>query len=276
MLKFCAVALYQPIHHLFTLSLSQHCTPEEWHVHRITPIYKSGDRSSVKNYRPISLLCTISKVFEFVNQSITSTQFGFLRKHSALQQLLLFQNYIRNSSGCTDVVYLDVKKAFAHNELLFMLWTFGITGNLWKWFRGYLLSRYQCVCVNHTLSSTLPVVSGVPQGSILGPLLFLIFINDLPLSVASSQLLLFAEDTKCVKRYNHCEDSYALQEDLHNLASWSEYWNLHFNESKCVLLRFSSSPVISSFAQTYFINNCSVALRESHKDLGIVMSHDLS
>ena len=110
----------------------------------------------------------------------------------------------------------------------------------------------------------------------LGPLLFLIFINDLPLSVASSQLLLFADDTKCVKRNNHCEDSYALQQDLHNLASWSEYWNLHFNESKCVLLRFSSSPVISSFAQTYFINNCSVALRESHKDLGIVMSHDLS
>ena len=106
--------------------------------------------------------------------------------------------------------------------------------------------------------------------------LFLIFINDLPLSVATSQLLLFADDTKCVKRNNHCEDSYALQQDLHNLASWSEYWNLHFNESKCVLLRFSSSPVISSFAQTYFINNCSVALRESRKDLGIVMSHDLS
>ena len=123
-LKFCAVALYQPIHYLFTLSLSQHCIPEEWRVHRITPIYKSGDRSSVKNYRPISLLCTISKVLkgynEFVNQSITSTQFGFLRKHSALQQLLLFQNYIRNSSGCTDVVYLDFKKTFnsvAHNEL---------------------------------------------------------------------------------------------------------------------------------------------------------------
>ena len=196
------------------------------------------------------LICTISKVLEriiynaiieFVNQSITSTQFGFLRKHSALQQLLLFQNYIRNSSGCTDVVYLDFKEAFdsvAHNELLFKLWTFGITGNLWKWFRGYLLSRYQCVCVNHTLSSTLPVVSGVPQGSILGPLLFLIFINDLPLSLASSQLLLFADDTKCVKRNNHCEDSYALQQDLHNLASWSEHWKLHFNESKCVLLRF--------------------------------------
>ena len=162
------------------------------------------------------------------------------RKHSALQQLLLFQNYIRNSSGCTDVVYLDFKKAFdsvTHNELLFKLWTFGITGNVWNWFRGYLLSRYQCVCVNHTLSSMLPVVSGVPQGSILGPLLFLIFINDLPLSVASSQLLLFADDTKCVKRNNHCEDSYALQQDLHNLASWSKYWNLHFNEFYYVFLQ---------------------------------------
>ena len=131
--------LYQPIHHLFLLSLSQHYLPEEWRVHRITPIYKSGDKSSVTNYRPISLLCTLSKVLEriiynaiidFVANSISPYQFGFLQKHSTLQRLLLFLNNIVNY---TDVVYLDFKKAFdsvAHNELLVKLWSFGITGNL--------------------------------------------------------------------------------------------------------------------------------------------------
>ena len=133
----------------------------------------------------------------------------------------------------TDVVYLDFKKAFdsvAYNELLAKLWSFGITGNLWNWFRAYLLNRSQCVCVNHVISSTLPVISGVPQGSILRPLLFLVFINDLPLAVSSSQLLLYADDTKCLKPINDLEDYSALQQDLHNLAIWSDYLHLPFNE----------------------------------------------
>ena len=228
-MKFCATALYQPIYHLFMLSLSQHYISQEWRVHCITPIHKSGDRSLVNNYRPISLLCTISKVLErivynavseFVTQSITA-QFGFIRKHSSLQQLLIFINNIMSPSKHTDVLYLDFKKAFdsvAHNELLVKLWRFGITGNLWHWFRGYLLYRCQCVCVNNVTSGTLPVLSGVPQGSILGPLMFLIFVNDLPMSVSSSHLLLFADDTKCLKQIDNSEDCSALQQDLHNLT----------------------------------------------------------
>ena len=116
----------------------------------------------MKNYRPISLLCTISKVLEkiiydksisFVSQSISPLQFGFRPKHSTLQQLLLFVNSICESFSSmsqTDVIYLDFKKAFdsvAQNELLVKLWSFGITGNLWWWFRGYLSSRHQCVIV---------------------------------------------------------------------------------------------------------------------------------
>ena len=242
LLKFGTTALYQPIHYLFSLSLSQQYIPEEWRIHCITPIHKSGDRSSVKNYRPISLPCTISKVFErivynavseFVIQSIELTRFGFLQKHSTLQQLLILVDKIMSPSKHTDVVYLDFKKAFdnvAHNELLAKLWSFGITGNLWNWFRAYLLNHSQCVRVNHVISSTLPVISGVPQGSILGPLLFLVFINDLPLAVSSSQLLLYADDTKCLKQINDLKDYSALQQDLHNLAIWSDYLHLPFNE----------------------------------------------
>ena len=137
-------------------------------------------------YRPISLLCIISKTLEriaydkiisFVSSHISSRQFGFRQNHSTVQQLLIFLNSIYESFGSTTqtgVIYLDFKKAFdsvAHNELLFKLWCFGIQGNLWKWFRGYLASKMQCVTIGSSISALLPVISGVPQGSILGPLL---------------------------------------------------------------------------------------------------------
>ena len=94
------------------------------------------------------------------------------------------------------------------------LWEFGITGNLWKWFKGYLLFRSHCVSLINSVSSKLPVKSGVPQGSILGPILFLIFVNDLPSSVTSSHLLLFADDTKCLKQIDDTEDCAALQQHI--------------------------------------------------------------
>ena len=214
LLKHCGLALYKPIQHLFMLSISHHYVPEDWRLHLVIPIHKAGDKSSVRNYRPVALLCSISKVLEkiiydkiiiFVSGSISPSQFGFRPKHSTLQQLLIFVNHICNSFSSksqTDVIYLDFKKAFdsvAHSELLVKLWSFGITGNLWNWFRGYLSDRHQRVSLNQCLSDSLPVISGVPQGSILGPLLFLIFVNDLPSTVTSSHIYLFADDTKCLQ-----------------------------------------------------------------------------
>ena len=156
------------------------------------------------------------KIISFVSQSISPSQFVFRPKHFTLQQLLLFVNGICesfSSKSQTDVIYLDFKKAFdsiAHNELLVKLWSFGITGNLWWWFRGYLSSRHQCVIINHCISDPLPVISGVHQGSILGPLLFL---NDLPTTVSSSHTFLFADDTKClqtVRAYSDCHSLIAI------------------------------------------------------------------
>ena len=136
---------------------------------------------------------------------VNPAQFGFLRHRSTLHQLLVFLHNIFNSFNNNtqiDVTYLDFKKAFdsvAHNELLVKLWNFGITGSLWNWFKTYLSSRIQCVHLNDAISNPLPVISGAPQGSVLGPILFLVFVNDISDSVLSSKVLLFADDTKCFK-----------------------------------------------------------------------------
>ena len=214
LLRNCALALLIPIHHLFSTSLEKHVIPHEWKCHSITPIHKSGDKSQVTNYRPISLLCTISKLLErlvydhlnkFIvhNNIISSSQFGFRQSHSTNQQLLLFLHRVHqslnNKANC-DVIYLDFRKAFdsvPHNELLMKLWTIGISGNCWYWIQEYLYGRTQQVSINGCLSSSLPVISGVPQGSILGPLLFLLYVNDLPKQVTYSTPYLFADDTKC-------------------------------------------------------------------------------
>ena len=190
-LRLCADALYRPLYNLFTISLRYGIVPTGWKVHKIVPVFKAGDPSSVKNYRPISLLSNISKVLErlvfnkiisHVNTSISPLQFGFTEESSTLQQMLLFIDSIVNHPSQTDVIYLDISKAFdtvSHGILLSKLWHFGISGSLWAWFKNYLFNRYQRVSINNNLSHTLPVISGVPQGSILGPVLFLICMNDI-------------------------------------------------------------------------------------------------
>ena len=153
-------------------------------------MHKSSDRSQVTNYRPISLLCVISKVlgrivyahlkFILMNTILADSQFCFRHQHSTTQQLLVFLNkvhYCLNSNASCDVTYLDFHKAFdsvSHNELLIKLWNIGITGNLWLWIKEYLSDRHQWLCIDGCYSSSLPVISGVPQGSILGPLLYLV------------------------------------------------------------------------------------------------------
>ena len=212
---------------------------------------------------------------------INPAQFGFLQHRSTLHQLLTFTKYISDSfknNAQTDVIYLDFKKALdsvAHNELLAKLWSFGITGTNWKWFQAYLTSRRQCVHFNNITSELLPVLSGVPQGSVLGPILFLVFVNDLPDSILSSQVTLFADDTKCFKSVHSLLDSYSLQQDILRLSLWSRQWTLNFNEQTCVVMSFSpKSP--AAINNTYFINSESVHQQDHHRDLGIIMSSDLS
>ena len=210
-LQRCATALYQPLCYLFNLTLQLTHLPRDWKVHKIVPIFKSGDPTSVKNYRPISLLNNTSKVLEriiynkmvdHISAYINPAQFGFMCNWSTTQQLLLFLHNAFSSRDQFDVIYLDISKAFdsvSHSYLLSKLHNFNISGSLWFWLQVYLSTRFQFVSINNCYSDLLSVESGVPQGSILGPLLFIMFMNDLPNSITDSEALLFADDTKCFR-----------------------------------------------------------------------------
>ncbi len=293
LLRTCADGLYRVFHHLFTMCLWYCQIPCEWKLHCIVPVFKSGDKSSIKNYRPISLLCCISKVlerliynklFHFISNSISPFQFGFLKNHSCLQQLLVFLHNVMDALteknvSQVDSIYLDFRKAFdsvPHTDLLYKLRCIGITGRIFDWLKCYLSNRNQLVSVNGSHSSVLPVSSGVPQGSILGPLLFLVYINDLPDVITSSKVFIFADDTKCcqpIKSVSNCDE---LQDSLNEMSTWSEMWDLHYNESKCVLMNFQKPNKSSAISYDYTINNNIISVRDCHKDLGVLLQSNLS
>ena len=288
LITLCAKPLLESLTSLFQQCLTSSEIPDEWKTHKIIPIYKKGDRSQVSNYRPISLLCTTSNILEriiynkiiyFIRHLLSPLQYGFLANRSCLQNLLSTYSAISSSldkSNPTDVVYLDFSKAFdtlPHNELLFKLWSFGITGPLWLWFKNYLSNRKQFVQMADVTSSYLPVVSGVPQGSVLGPLLFLIYINDLPKVITHSNIRMFADDTKLMLDVIKSSPS-LLQIDLHAVYEWCDKWKLKLNLNKCQLIRFSNSQ--SNNIPPYQINNHPIPNSRMYCDLGIHINDSLT
>ena len=286
--KCCALSLLKPICHLFAVSLSSGNIPSQWRTHWITPIYKCGDKSLVNNYRPISLLCILSKVLERVvynnilrysECSFSCHQFGFLQGRSAVQQLLLFTERVLEAKSLqaeADVVYMDFRKAFdsvSHDGLLQKLHAAGITGKLWSWLQSYLKHRSQCVRIGASNSALCKVLSGVPQGSVLGPLLFVIFINDLPQCIHSAIPFIFADDTKCLLAIKSTSDSDKLQQDINNISTWSYTFNLLFNESKFVHLCFWQKTSLDT--PKYAINGNLIRRMSQHKDLRVTFSTDL-
>lgn len=289
-LKKTAVAIVEPLHHIFTLCLKHSSLPTEWRNHHITPIHKSGDRSLVSNYRPISHMSCVSKIFErlvfdkisnyLIESSISNSQFGFIRNRSSVKQLLIHTKSIIeafDNKQQLDTILLDVRKAFdtvPHNILLSKLWDMGIVGSLWKLLQSYLAGRRQCVVVDGQLSDWLPVCSGVPQGSILGPLLFLVHINDLPSFISFSSTLLFADDTKLSKAVSSTLDCSHLQQDIHALEQWSSFSGLQFNVTKSFLLRFCCHSPQQTV--NYTLNNSVIPQVTTTRDLGVLFSENLS
>ena len=283
-LKMNTLALLDPIYDLFSTSLQQQTLPLEWKTHKICPVPKKGDRLKVSNYRPISLLCILSKVLEsiiyqkiidFVLQNISEVQFGFIKGRSCLSQLISSFSLIHNAldnKQVVDAVYLDFSKAFdsvSHQELLYKLWRFGITGPLWHWFRNYLTDRSHFVYFDGEQSQSLPVLSGVPQGSILGPLLFTIFINDLPDSISHASCFMFADDVKLIQAIASLQDEQQLQLDIDSVTIWCQVWNMYVNHNKCNTVRFSTKKQHNP--SHYYVSNNEIQHDERHKDLGLTI-----
>ena len=211
MLKFIKTQIAKPLAHLFTLSVTTGVFPSKLKTSRTIPIFKAGDNSSCDNYRPISLLSTISKVLEKIvacslvdhlenNNLLYENQFGFLRNRSTVHNILQLTNKITkdlNDKKYVIGVFLDLRKAFdvvSHDILLKKLKKLGLDNTTLKWFKSYLDNRQQYVEIDGTNSTNRPIDISVLQGSILGPILFLCFINDLHLATDLLSLL-FADDT---------------------------------------------------------------------------------
>ena len=241
-----------------------------WKCSTITPIYKSDDPESVENYRPISILPQLSIILEklifryiysHVRKKICSEQHGFMRQRSTVTQLLPFLDelYNRKDSNIPSyAVYFDFRKAFdlvPHHLLLHKLADFGFDSDFLEFFQSYLSSRFQQVSVNGVLSQLSKVTSGVPQGSVVGPLFFIIFINDLPDNITKSSCYLFADDSKLLS--GSIPD---LQHDIVNFQIWATENLMCFNIDKCKSLYFDgrnkSSATVTLDGNEIPIVNC--------------------
>ena len=275
---------------LFQASLDQGTIPEEWKAANITPLFKKGDRSAAVNYRPVSLTSVCSKVMEHIVHSqiithmdehglLTDSQHGFRKRRSTETQLILSINDLAQSLDVgeqVDCILLDFSKAFdkvPHNRLLMKLHHYGVRGHLYDWIASFLLGRSQQVVLDGQASSVSTVSSGVPQGTVLGPLLFLLFINDLPSSVTSTTRL-FADDCLLYIRIKSPEDQVTIQKDLNSLQQWEDQWLMAFNPDKCELLRVTNKR--SPLAADYTIHGQVLNITDSAKYLGLNIHKSLT
>ena len=252
-LKNCATSLAYPLSLIFNTSFKTGAIPAEWKTANVVPVFKKGSKAAVENYRPISLTCLTVKIFEKILREellrrcrhlINEKQHGFLNGKSCTTQMVPFINDLAltlNSSSRTDVIYFDFAKAFDsvnHDVVLHKLKNkFKIDGLLLKLFVDYLRDRKQCVVVGGSMSGYRPVTSGVPQGSILGPLFFVLFINVMHENIdPDTSLLLYADDTKIYREIKCYNDHLILQRDIDALYQWSQVNKMTFHPQKCKVL----------------------------------------
>ena len=274
---------------MYNNTLKSHEVPDDWGTALITAIFKKGDKSDPGNYRPVSLTCIICKVLESIiydhivqhfikNKFFSKSQYGFISKRSAALQLLnvleLWCN-ILDEDGVIDDINMDFQKAFdtvPHRRLLSKLQSYGIQGDTLNWIQAFLANRKQKVVINGHSSSWAKVKSGVPQGSVIAALLFVIYINDLPENIVSN-LYLFADDCKFFRQIITPEDTEIMQKDLDKLHEWSKIWLLKFHPDKCVTLRISLQK--QNEKHTYHLGDADLKNVEEVKDLGITVDSRL-
>lgn len=286
--KETAESLHKPITHIYNACLQEGIFPNIWKKANIIPVYKSGDKHNVENYRPISILSTLSKVFESLIHSkiypsiqsiIIPEQHGFVKRRSTATNLTVFTNDLFESMDRrlqVHAVYTDFKKAFDkidHKLLLDKIAFNGIRGNLLRWFISYVTNRTQKVLLNGFESDSIIVTSGIPQGSILGPLIFILFINDIYTCFKSSKFLLYADDLKVYKTCYNVEDCNLLQEDLNNLSLYCIANKLQLSLPKCNSIIFTKKINIISY--NYELNGEQLTRVYLIRDLGVMLDAKL-
>ena len=287
-LKETASIIYFPLYCILRQSLDQGRLPDVWKLAHVTPIFKKGDKLVTGNYRPVSLTSQVCKICEKLvregivqhvnsNDLFRDEQHGFRKGRSCLTNLLVtLEEWTKlyDEGLPIDVLFLDFKKAFdsvPFGRLLYKLHRCGIVGNLHCWLEDFLYDRSQRVCLNGTRSDWKSVTSGVPQGSVIGPILFLLFINDLPGSI-SAKCKIFADDTKLYHPIVSLTDQAVLQNDIENLMLWSQEWLLGFNENKCKVLHIGHKNP----GYNYCMNGIILEEVEEEKDLGVLITKNLS
>ena len=275
---------------LFQQSYNQGCVPEDWNKAIVTAIHKKGPKRDPGNYRPISLTCLVCKVMEHVELShmakhlaayniLLDSQHGFREKLSTQTQLITSVHdwaTTLNNRGQCDLVLLDFSKAFdmvPHRRLAVKLDYYGIRGPTLRWIVSFLSNRQQAVAVNGSLSSWEQVTSGVPQGSVLGPALFLLYINGINQHL-QSDIRLFADDSIIYKEITSPSDHNVLQKDLESLATWSNTWLMSFNVKKCAIMSVTLKKKPSLFS--YTIHGEELHRVSQHDYLGVTISNDLN
>ena len=292
----------EPISKLFTMSMQTGELPKDWRRANITPLFKKGDKNIPSNYRPVCLISIVVKTLERLihnriseflntNNKLVSFQHGFRRGHSCQTQLLsTVHDWVKSidSKASSHVVFLDFCKAVPHRRLLLKLEHIGIRGTLLHWIeaflsdheqrvlehigiRGILLhwieaflsDREQRVLIDGHSSDWAQVISGVPQGSILGPLLLLVYVNDIGTSLTST-VKLFADDCTLYREIRNKDDAELLQYDLNKLYLWTRQW---LNASKCKVMRITNKKIFISF--DYKLNDLSLEWVNTFKFLGI-------
>ena len=291
LLKKCKLCLAKPLYGLWRDCLDRGITPVKFKEAHVIPVHKGGHQGVAANYRPIALTSHLIKVFEKVvrnklveffdeNNLFNSSQHGFRAARSCLSQLLDYHDKIVGllERGLNvDSVYLDFAKAFDkvdHRILLTKLSALGVRGVLLMWIESFLTSRTQRVIVNGVLSDPSPVVSGVPQGSVIGPLLFLVLLGDIDANILSSFLSSFADDTRMARGLSGVSDASALQTDLEAVYQWAEDNNMSFNDLKFEVLRFGSDLTLKLITSYTNPSGNIIDSKEHVRDLGVTVSAD--
>ncbi len=258
LIKFVSTSICIPLAHIFTLSLKNGVFPEKLKLSRVVPIFKSGDTGNCNNYRPIALISTFAKIIEKIvsikltnhielNKLLCKNQFGFQRGLSTEHCILHLTNYVTqalNENKYAIGIFLDLQKAFDvvdHSTLMTKLKNMGVGGVGLAWFESYLSNRCQVVDINGKFSSKKTINISVMQGSVLGPLLFLIFINDLPNASEILRLLLFADDTCALDTDQSLEVLIPrVNAELQKVANWFVVNKISVNVTKCKYIIFKN------------------------------------